>query len=399
MPALVGLLLAAGSASAQTWSLDQIVRETSISNPAIIGKKYSATAAEAEVAAAKWQRYPTPGLTLSRDTQGKPNALLSVQQPLYAGGKIDASIDAAQVRFSAAQSAVTETQQTVLAQVITAYAEATLWQGRIDINQRMVGQLQLLLDMMNRRVAAKASPAVDQSLAQARFIQANSELLTARHSLARALTQLSQLVGKNVTAVSLMPVADVRVPGSKEVALETALTVSPILARLTFEAAVAEAEVAVQKSNLLPTVSARFENQKADLPYTAGYQRVMVVMNMQTGAGLSAISGIDAANGRRLAILQTKESAAIDLRQQVSIDWDLLVFARSQIENTIQASSISKGVFESYTRQFTAGTRSWLDLLNTVRETGQNDMAVLDGQAQILGASLRLSLWTGKLIQ
>jgi len=37
--------------------------------------------------------------------------------------------------------------------------------------------------------------------------------------------------------------------------------------------------------------------------------------------------------------------------------------------------------------------------LNTVRETGQNDMAVLDGQAQILGASLRLSLWTGKLIQ
>ena len=312
MPALIGLLLAAGSASAQTWSLDQIVRETSISNPAIIGKKYSASAAEAEVAAAKWQRYPSPGVTLSRDTQGKPNALLSVQQPLYAGGRIDANIDAAQFRFSAAQSAVTETQQTVLAQVITAYAEATLWQGRIEINQRMVGQLQLLLDMMNRRVAAKASPAVDQSLAQARFIQANSELLTARHSLARALTQLSQLVGKNVTAVSLMPVADVRVPGSKEVALETALTVSPILARLTFEAAVAEAEVAVQKSNLLPTVSARFENQKADLPYTAGYQRVMVVMNMQTGAGLSAISGIDAANGRRLAILQTKESAAID---------------------------------------------------------------------------------------
>ena len=68
-----------------------------------------------------------------------------------------------------------------------------------------------------------------------------------------------------------------------------------------------------------------------------------------------------------------------------------------QHSNATSASASSTEVYESYARQFTAGRKSWLDVLNTVREAGQYELMVLDANAQMLGAALRLGLWTGEL--
>ncbi|HSQ04206.1 MAG TPA: hypothetical protein VLN59_09230, partial [Burkholderiales bacterium] len=54
-------------------------------------------------------------------------------------------------------------------------------------------------------------------------------------------------------------------------------------------------------------------------------------------------------------------------------------------------------VYESYTRQYTAGRKTWLDVLNTVRESTQSDVAATDARAQLTGAALRLKLLTGNL--
>lgn len=123
----------------------------------------------------------------------------------------------------------------------------------------------------------------------------------------------------------------------------------------------------------------------------------MVVLDAQIGAGLSATAGVGAANGRREAAQQAREGAIRDLQQQVSIDWDNLTVSRLQLGNATRASSSSKEVFESYTRQYTAGRKSWLDVLNTVREASQYELLVSDVNAQMLGSALRLSLWVGKI--
>ena len=391
------ILLPDHSAFAQSWSLSQLAQEAVLSNPTIAGKRYIADAAGADVDAAKWQRFPSPSVTASRDGAGNPNTLLSIQQPLWAGGKIDATIDAARQRYSASTSAISESQQTILGQIINAYVDALRWQAKVEVQKKILAQHQQLFDMINRRVMADASPAVDRDLAQSRIFQVSNDLSVASQSLMNALTQLSQLVGKPVGEVTPIDIDLVSVPSSKENAIHEAVAISPVLARLSYELAAAESDVTVQKSELMPKISVRYEHQQADLPFSFAYARIMLVFESQIGPGLSAVSGVTAANGRREAARQAGLSAIRDLEQQVAFDWDGLAFSKLQLGNAASASASSKEVFESYTRQFTAGRKSWLDVLNTVRESGQYELLVLDANAQMLGAKLRLSLWTGEI--
>ena len=69
--------------------------------------------------------------------------------------------------------------------------------------------------------------------------------------------------------------------------------------------------------------------------------------------------------------------------------------SRKRLENALLASTSSKEVYESYTRQYTTGRKTWLDVLNTVRESTQADVAAVDSRTQVTGAALRIQLETG----
>ena len=79
------------------------------------------------------------------------------------------------------------------------------------------------------------------------------------------------------------------------------------------------------------------------------------------------------------------------------MDWDEMMAARTRLANATLASKSAKDVYESYTRQYNAGRKTWLDVLNTVRESTQSDAAVADASAQVAAASLRLLLQTRNL--
>ena len=93
----------------------------------------------------------------------------------------------------------------------------------------------------------------------------------------------------------------------------------------------------------------------------------------------------------------TREAAERDMRERLTLDWNEWVGARLRLENANQARTMSAEVSESYARQYTAGRKTWIDVLNAVREATQSELAVGDAQAQMLAASLRLRALTGTL--
>jgi adhesin transport system outer membrane protein len=64
----------------------------------------------------------------------------------------------------------------------------------------------------------------------------------------------------------------------------------------------------------------------------------------------------------------------------------------------MQASDISSDVFDSYARQYVIGRKSWIDVLNAVRETVQAQYTVDDARAQTASAAMRLRLECGLLL-
>ena len=395
------LMLASAAATAQIHSFAEVARQALATHPAIRAKLSSSAAARADSEGATWQRYPTPSFEFDNDDSRTRTRLLRVQQPLWAGGRIDAGIDAANSRHQAAEIAIEETKQEIMLRVITAYVEAQRQQAREETLAQGVLEHERLLGMITRRVEHDASPRVDQDLAQSRLYQTSNDLSAVKQALANALTQLSQLSGMPVRRVHTLGVDSLPAMQGKESLLDQAIAWSPTLRRLSFEEEAAQADVESKRATYKPQVSLRYENSYASAPlngvpaYTTN--RVMLVFEAQTGAGLSALSGVDAAISRRDTVRQQRETALRDLRERFTMDWDEFVAARVRLENATQASRMAKEVFESYTRQYTAGRKTWLDVMNTVRESTQSDVAVTDAGTQAAAASLRLKLASGNL--
>ena len=73
--------------------------------------------------------------------------------------------------------------------------------------------------------------------------------------------------------------------------------------------------------------------------------------------------------------------------------------ARSRLVSLEKSVAGSDKVLESYQRQFQAGRKSWLDLLNAVRELAQNQYALADARASMVAAMNRLQIRAGQDVQ
>ena len=56
--------------------------------------------------------------------------------------------------------------------------------------------------------------------------------------------------------------------------------------------------------------------------------------------------------------------------------------------------AISSEVFDSYARQYVIGRKSWIDVLNAVRETMTARFTLADARSQAFAAGLRLQVQT-----
>jgi adhesin transport system outer membrane protein len=375
------------------WSLARVLDAALDSHPLMLGRRSAEQAARADKDGAEWARYPTPSVeAFTRNSLGS-NGVARLEQPLYTGGRISASIDAAGSRLDAAGSALEEARLDLRLRVVAATVEAVRQQARMERAQDSLDQHRKLLELIQRRVRQEVSSSVDQSLAESRLFQAVNDQSSISQALRNALAQLSQLAGHSVDTVVPDGVLDRNAPLSRERAKESAHGYSPTLQRLDYEEAAATSDIEVRRAALYPNVAVRLERALGSVSES----RAMLVLQAQPGAGLSAMSGVQAAQARRDAARQTREAALRDLDERVSTDWNELSAARLRLITTQSAQSTAGEVVASYTRQYVIGRKSWLDVLNAVREATQADYAVEDARAQVAGASLRLRALTGNL--
>lgn len=208
-----------------------------------------------------------------------------------------------------------------------------------------------------------------------------------------AIAQLGQLCDCEVGSISESGVSDqLDVQSLNDVLLEV-LAYSPALRRLRFEEKAADADIAAKRSAYSPQVSLRLEKSTGNVQTS----RVLLVLQAQPGAGLSAMSGVDAAIARREAARMAREAAERDARDRVTLDWNEWQSARLRVDNSKLSRAMSTQVFESYARQYAIGRKSWIEVLNAVRETSLAEFSLEDARSQMIMASLRLRAQTGTL--
>ena len=406
---------AADTASVQFGAIAASLEQAAANHPSVQSARQGRIGSEAGYDAARWQYYPSASIATERGSNETQRSLgattsttLRLQQNLWAGGRIDASVSAAQRRVQVAQLSVLEAQHTVASRTLDAWLALLTAFGRQQTTQLGLSRLQRLAEMMGRRVDRDISPGVDAMLMRSRVTQAKSDLLAQVAAQDNANERLAQWVGQpshlhnldSATLTQTLQDAVVRLPASTLTDILDALDTQPALRRNAAEVALAQDEVEQKKAEAWPVVYARAERQFIDpgagsFGVKTAQNKLYLGLQYAPGAGLAVVANIQVAASRVAALTQDRQSIRRELQDRVQTDWRDHVTTAVRLSSARDAVNSASEVLESYTRLFVVGRRGWLDVLNAARELNQAELALTDLQAQQVTSLHRLRIYRG----
>lgn len=368
----------------------------------VIATHPSAEAARANVEAARVdlggaRRARLPGLSVETSTSQRGGremtTAISVEQPVWTGGRIGASIRQGEASLEAALASLDEVYLDLALRTAQAYVELQTLRRRGEILDESVAEHQKLVDSMRRRVEQEISPASELMLAQSRMRQTEVEALQARASAEMALVRLRELTGASDITIAAPLEYRFDAP-SLDVAelVRRAVSFDPQRRRIEAEADVAAADVSIRKSSLLPQLGARYLRYLGDsnLDDELGF-----VVRFQSGGGFSNFAAIGAARQREESARRAVDAAVREQRERIMTELTGYTSAVLQAQAGQDAAIAAEAVTESFQRQFAAGRRTWPEVLNAVREAVTAQLTQVDAQSGAVSAYIRLMLISG----
>lgn len=325
-------------------------------------------AAEHELSLARGSFLPNLSYSGNQRFGSLYQSISSIEQPLITFGRWQGDKRRAEAELHFAKSLVDSSREELLRSVVDAYYDLIQSSQRALVFEDSVREHERLFELIDRRVLAEKSPAVDRALAEARLEFAKTDLNSERSKIEQIQARLQLLVGHKV---QLGDWSDTKV-GEDLVESELigrTLAESQRMKRVRAERQVLEARRLRAESELLPSLSLVFEKRKGYFEIgDPDDERTYISLNYETGNGFTKRKAILAAKQREYAA-----EIRIDLEQQTLVS-ELEAYlaklkqAKEEVPRSQQLAEATNSVRQSYLRQYTVGRKSWLDVMNASRE-------------------------------
>ena len=372
-------------------ALEQAIQISTRNYPTSRSAQAALRAAAADVRSAKWQRFPVLGANLSFLDTTNPAPELTVEVPIFTGGRIGATIRRAKAAENSFSARYVETVEQLALTTSATYFQIIQFTRRERLLALTLIEHRKLVATMERRVDQEVSPLADLELARSRTAQFEQDYNLAHAQLETALRILAELIADPNYELGPIPEFDPKLDLADRASIDDeTLAFDPTLRRLGAEIDVARADYDATKASIWPRLNGQYN-------YTDFYgSRVGVVARLQTQPGLSQFSLNESSRLKIDTATEARRQAMQTLARQV--DADLIEFdaARDRASISTNASDTASRVALSYMRQFIAGRRSWLDVMNALREAVQAEIGKADAEVTAMAASVRLTLRSGR---
>ncbi len=190
--------------------------------------------------------------------QNFPNYPTSVSlgfvQPLYTGGQVENATEAAETRISEQEAALIATEQQVLLDAVTAYADVRLGEELVSIARNNVRVLTEQLRAARERFEVGEVTRTDVEQARARLAAARSRLAASKGALANSREAYQRVVGEYPGKLQPSPpLPDLPVDQAEAVSMALRDDPGVIAARLERDATGSDVRAAI--GALLPQIS------------------------------------------------------------------------------------------------------------------------------------------------
>ncbi len=308
------------------------------------------------------------------DTPNFPtSASLSFVQPLYTGGQVENSTEAAETRISAQEAALLATEEQVLLDTVTAYSDVRSDATLVAIARNNVRVLSEQLRAARERFEVGEVTRTDVEQARSRLAAARSRLAAATGRLAISREAYRRVVGVYPADLQSLPPLP-ELPATLDQAVAISLRDDPNVIAARLERVAASSDVRAAIGALLPQVSLR-ANVGANNTFADGdsgrdgeFGSVGLFVNIPLYTG-----GFNYSNVREAQAFAEGASADINTAMRAAVEntgiaWANLEVARATIKSgrlEVQAATLA---FDGVREEAKVGARTTLDVLDAEQE-------------------------------
>lgn len=378
-------LLAAPQAGAQT--LNEVLSNAYTNNPTLGAARAAVRATDEGVPQALSGWRPTVSLTgeagvLRQDykpntasTQSdtiNPTAVgVSVSQPLYRGGRVEALTDSAEALVQAARQDLASTERRVLQDSVTSYMDVLRDQAVVDLTRNNEAVLRRQLEATRERFRVGEITRTDVAQAESRLSRATADRISAEGALISSRATFARIAGLQPGRLVPPPPLPA-LPANEDEAVAIGDKENPELQAAQFRELSARSDVRAASGALLPSVSLNAsanrttEQSRADLDLNTARASIQVTVPLYEAGGVYSQTRQrkQTYNQRRIQVDEQRRL----VRQGVTQAWENLNTARSNINARKAQVQASRIALEGVQQEAEVGSRTTLDVLDAEQE-------------------------------
>jgi outer membrane protein len=306
---------------------------------------------------------------------------LNFSQPIWTGGRVAASVSAAQGDILSGRETLRRIESQVMLSVVQAFVDVRRDQEGVRIRQANVNVLQEQLKESKARFDVGEITRTDVAQSESRLAQARALLSSSVAQLGISRASYATVVGQNPGELQPEPSLAYLLPNNPDDAFSVAEKFSPVLRAQIYVEAASRARVAAARAERMPNLSLRgsFGYGGPAEPFDRGlYSRVataeaVVTVPLFTGGLTSSRirQQVERNNTDRINI-ETQRRLVL---QTVTQAWNQLVAARSNIDSTEEAVRAAKIAAEGTREEQRVGLRTTIDTLNAEQELSNDQLS------------------------
>jgi len=368
-------------------------------HPMIKGQQAQLSQKEFAVDGAKTAKYPSLSLSANSLNENYDEGTLVIEQPLWAFGRIDSTIDIAKANYNVEDLVLLQAKRSLLEDTAIAYASVRTAQYKISISKDNVAEHERLYQSIKRRESGHLASKADVSLAYSRLLQAQAALQQYKSILSVALNELLSLTRIKVATNSAIDEKELQIP-QQQLLKEHAIKQSADIAYSRMKLKATKAQLSYEKVAYMPTISFRVERDLLDSNPNLIVDKTragFVIAGHLDGLGFTSYNNIEGASAAINAAQYELDNSINEIERRI----DNLVINRDLQGNlrTAQLASVAalEHTMSSFLRQYETNRKSWVEVLNTQRELSQLRYSLIDINKQWLDISITLAAIIGQL--
>lgn len=340
---------------------------------------------------------PRADKTLTRKEAG-----LSLRQMLFDGFKTSSNVHRTQAEADAQRYTLLSDAENIALRVAEVYLDVLRQNEIVELSQRNLATHEQILSDIQRRTSLGVGSTADLNQINGRVARAYSNMTAAENNLRDAQSQFMSLVNE-MPGDLRQPSPDANfVPPTLEDALVTAKEKHPTLKSAIFDVEAAHQQHRDAKSGFYPKVNIELDsNWNDDIDGIRGHNNdftAMVRMRYNLFNG-----GADVARSRSTSALEMQaKDIHMNAHRQVDegmrLAWAAYESLGRQKDFLRRHVESSYDTVDAYKKQFSLGSRTLLDVLNTENELFEARRSYINAEYDQLLAEYRIINASGQLL-